>query len=115
MKIEGVLDVDLNTITIKQRIDYQNTSENSLKELYFNDWTSSYSSPTTPLSNRYVEEFNNALLDVKPKDRGLTQINTIKNSLGDTVDYKYLKNHPLYHYILNILFKFKAIDLQGME
>jgi hypothetical protein len=94
MKIEGVLDVDLNTITIKQRIDYQNTSENSLKELYFNDWTSSYSSPTTPLSNRYVEEFNNALLDVKPKDRGLTQINTIKNSLGDTVDYKYLKNHP---------------------
>ena len=62
MQIESVLDVETNTITIKQRIDYLNTSKDRLKELYFNDWISSYSSPTTPLANRFVEEFNNYLL-----------------------------------------------------
>jgi hypothetical protein len=94
MQIESVLDVETNTITIKQRIDYHNTSKDRLKELYFNDWTSSYSSPTTPLANRFVEEFNNALLDVKPIDRGLTKITAVKNTLGNSIDYKYLENHP---------------------
>ena len=51
-----------------------------LSALYFNDWTSSYSSPTTPLANRFVEEFDNALLSVKPKDRGFTEITAIQNS-----------------------------------
>ena len=94
MQIEGVLDAELNTITIKHRIDYHNTSDNSLNELYFNDWTSSYSSPTTPLSNRFVEEFNNDLLSLKPKDRGYTKITTIKDSLGKSINYSYLENHP---------------------
>jgi len=94
MQIEGVLDAELNTITIKHRIDYHNTSDNSLNELYFNDWTSSYSSPKTPLSNRFVEEFNNDLLSLKPKDRGYTKITTIKDSLGKSINYSYLENHP---------------------
>ena len=94
MQIEAVLNAENNTITIKQRIDYQNNSEESLSELYFNDWTSSYSSPTTPLANRFVEEFNNALLSVKPKDRGYTKISKILNSKGNNIEYTYLENHP---------------------
>lgn len=94
MQIEGILDADKNTITIKHQVDYLNTSNDILNELYFNDWTSSYSSPTTPLSNRFVDEFNNALLSVKPKDRGFTTITVIQNSVGKNFDYSYLENHP---------------------
>ena len=94
MQIEGVLDVELNTITIKHRIDYHNTSDDTLKELYFNDWTSSFSSPTTPLSNRFVEEFNKDLLSDKLEDRGFTKITSIKNSFGKNINYYYLENHP---------------------
>ena len=94
MKIEGVLDAKLNSITIKHRIDYHNTSEDSLNELYFNDWTSSFSGPSTPLSNRFVEEFNNDLLSVKSKDRGVTKITKIQDSLGENINYSYLENHP---------------------
>lgn len=94
MKIEGVLDAKLNSITIKHRIDYHNTSEDSLNELYFNDWTSSFSGPSTPLSNRFVEEFNNDLLSVKFKDRGVTKITKIQDSLGENINYSYLENHP---------------------
>ncbi|MDB9954514.1 metalloprotease, partial [Flavobacteriaceae bacterium] len=92
MQIEAVLDAETNTITITQSIDYLNNSDESLSELYFNDWTSSYSSPTTPLANRFVEEFNNALLSVKPKDRGFTEITKIQNSSGNNIDYSYLEN-----------------------
>jgi len=94
MQIEGVLDAELNTITIKHRIDYHNTSDNSLNELYFNDWTSSYSGPSTPLSNRFVEEFNNDLLSLKSKDRGFTKITKIQDSFGENINYSYLENHP---------------------
>ena len=95
MQIEAVLDAEKNTITIKQRIDYQNNSDESLSALYFNDWTSSYSSPTTPLAKRFVEEFDNALLSVKPKDRGLYRNNCdSKTLLGNSIDYTYLENHP---------------------
>ena len=94
MQIEGVLDAELNTITLKHRIDYHNTSDNSLNELYFNDWTSSFSGPSTPLSNRFVEEFNSDLLSVKSKDRGVTKITKIQDSLGENINYSYLENHP---------------------
>ncbi|WP_157498048.1 metalloprotease [Formosa sp. Hel1_33_131] len=94
MQIEAVLDAEKNTITIKQRIDYQNNSDESLSALYFNDWTSSYSSPTTPLAKRFIEEFDNALLSVKPKDRGFTEITAIQNSAGNSIDYNYLENQP---------------------
>jgi len=94
MKIEAILDAEKNIVTIKHRINYQNNSDDSLSELYFNDWTSSFSSPTTPLANRFVDEFSNALLSVKPKDRGYTKITKIQNSAGNTIDHTYLKNHP---------------------
>ena len=94
MQIEASFDIDTNTVTINQRVDYQNNSNESLNELYFNDWTSSYSSPTTPLANRFVEEFKNDLLSVKPKDRGYTKINKIENSHGTLIEYSYLKNQP---------------------
>ena len=80
MQIEAFLNEDNHTISIKQRIHYQNTSKEDLSELYFNDWTSSLSSPTTPLANRFVEEFNGDLLAVKDKDRGYTKIRSIQKN-----------------------------------
>jgi len=94
MQIDAVLNADNYSISIKQRIDYQNNSEDPLNELYFNDWTSSFSSPTTPLAERFIEEFNSALLAVKSKDRGYTKITSIQNSKNDSLDYSYLQKHP---------------------
>jgi len=45
IEIQGVLDVENNTILIKQKITYYNNSETSLSELFFNDWGSSFSNP----------------------------------------------------------------------
>ena len=94
MQIDAALDVEKNTITIKQRIDYHNVSKDSLSALYFNDWTSSFSSPDTPLSNRFVEEFNNALLNVKPKDRGFTTISAVEDVNKKPLNYSYLADQP---------------------
>jgi hypothetical protein len=94
MHIEASFHVETNTVTIHQRVDYQNNSNDSLNELYFNDWTSSFSSPTSPLAKRFVEEFKNDLLSVKSKDRGYTKINKIQNSNGTPINYNYLENQP---------------------
>ena len=93
MEIDVVLNVEENTLTIQQRVDYQNNSEDRLSDLYFNDWISSFSGPTTPLAERFVEEFNGALLAVKVKDRGFTDIITIQNSENHSLNYTYLDKH----------------------
>ena len=36
MQIEAIFNVDTNTVTINQRVEYQNNSNESLNELYFN-------------------------------------------------------------------------------
>lgn len=92
IEINSVLDVDSNTITIKQKITYHNNSESSLSELYFNDWNSSFSSSDSPLSERFVEEYNGDLLKPKKKLRGFTSIHTIKNEQNELLSYSYLKN-----------------------
>ena len=110
MQIEAFLNEDNHTISIKQRIHYQNTSKEDLSELYFNDWTSSFSSPTTPLANRFVEEFNGDLLAVKAKDRGYTKIRSIQNLRNNSLNYTYLEQHPdLFKVTLDSILKPDAI------
>ena len=59
---------------------------------YFNDWNSSFSSSDSPLSERFVEEYNGDLLKPKKKLRGFTSIHTIKNEQNELLSYSYLKN-----------------------
>ena len=67
IEIHGVLNTETNTLLVKQKITYYNNSNSSLSELYFNDWSSSFSSPDSPLSQRFVEEYNGSLLNPKQK------------------------------------------------
>lgn len=90
--IQGTLDPDNNTLSISQQISYYNNSETPLKELYFNDWNSSFSSPESPLSKRFVEEFNKALLNPKEKNRGYTTLHTVLNTAKEPLSYSYLKD-----------------------
>ena len=92
IEIQGVLDVENNTILIKQKITYYNNSETSLSELYFNDWGSSFSNPDSPLSKRFVEEYNGSLLNPRQKNRGLTTIHSVENENHKRLSYSYLEN-----------------------
>ena len=92
IEIHGVLNTESNTITIKQKITYYNNSDASLSELYFNDWSSSFSSPDSPLSQRFVEEYDGSLLNPKQKQRGFTIIHSVKNEYESNLAFSYLEN-----------------------
>ena len=92
IEIHGVLNTETNTLLVKQKITYYNNSNSSLSELYFNDWSSSFSSPDSPLSQRFVEEYNGSLLNPKQKHRGFTSIQSVKNEQKTNLSYSYLEN-----------------------
>ena len=113
IEIHGILNTEANSIIIKQTINYYNNSDSSLSVLYFNDWSSSFSSPDSPLSERFVEEYNGALLNPKQKYRGFTSIHSVKNKQNDSLSYSYLENQcDLFKIKLdNILLPYKTTSV----
>tara|TARA_B110000459_G_scaffold101165_1_gene112501 strand:- start:1072 stop:3861 length:2790 start_codon:yes stop_codon:yes gene_type:complete len=92
IQIQGFLNLESNTILIKQKITYYNNSNSSLSQLYFNDWGSSFSNPDSPLSKRFVEEYDGSLLNPRKKNRGFTTIHSVENEKQKALSYSYLEN-----------------------
>ena len=92
IQIQGFLNIESNTILIKQKITYYNNSNSSLSQLYFNDWGSSFSNPDSPLSKRFVEEYDGSLLNPRKKNRGFTTIHSVENEKQKALSYSYIEN-----------------------
>ena len=91
-KIDAVLHADTHQIDIQHQLIFKNNFEQPIHELYLTDWTSSYSSPTTPLVKKFLNEFNPNLYIAKPKDRGFTTIKSIKSSDQINLNFYHLKD-----------------------
>lgn len=89
--IDAKLNAEAHTIDIQHEITYKNKSENSLSELYFTDWVSSYSSPTTPLVKKFLNEFNTNLYIAKKNKRGFTTIHQILNTKNEKLYFHHLE------------------------
>lgn len=72
--ISASLDGESKEIDIQQEFTYVNTSEETLSEIYFNDWPNAYSSKNTELAQRFAEEFKKSLHLAKDEERGYTNI-----------------------------------------
>jgi len=70
------MDVEVNmenkTLTILQDIEFFNQSEDTLSSIVLNDWNNAYSSKTTPLANRFSDEFYRGFHLAPEKERGST-------------------------------------------
>lgn len=94
MTIDANVDVETKTITISQHITYQNTTDDTLSEIYLNDWNNSYSTKSTPLAKRFEEEFSTKFHLAKSEQRGYTIVTSIKDNAGESLDFNNLKEHP---------------------
>ena len=72
--LKATLEEETRDINIQQEFTYQNSSQDTLHELYFNDWTHAYSDKKTALAKRFAEDFKKSLHLAKPEERGSTQI-----------------------------------------
>lgn len=77
MVVNATLDPIEKTISIQQTITYANTSNDTLKVVYFNDWANAYSSKNSALAKRFAEDFKRGLHLAKEKERGRTEIISI--------------------------------------
>ena len=95
INIDAVIDVNTKTITVAQTLTYQNDSDDSLSEIYLNDWNNSYSTKSTPLAKRFEEEFSTKFHLAKSEQRGYTVVTSIK-TMADAAALKFhhLKDHP---------------------
>lgn len=91
MDIKANFNIPEKTITINQFITYKNTSNDTLNTIYLNDWNNSFSTKTTPLANRFTEEFNTNFHFAKNEDRGYTVIISIKDKDNNTLSFDRLE------------------------
>ena len=87
--INSILDIESNTLNISQEIQFKNTSNVSLNELYLSDWANSFSSKTTPLGKRFSENYSSSFHFEKDEDRGKTTNLNITNTNQTNVSWEH--------------------------
>jgi hypothetical protein len=92
--IDAKFDVPNKIIEIQQHIRYQNTSNDTLKVIYLNDWNNAYSSKATPLAQHFTEEFSTKFHFAKSDKRGYTVVTSLVDKIGNSLNFTRLKNHP---------------------
>lgn len=69
---------ETETIEITQKLDYVNSSSDTLNVLYLTDWAHSFSSKQTPLAQRFEENYEKKFHLAKTENRGRTTLTDIR-------------------------------------
>ena len=92
--INAVFNTSKHSIAISQELTYTNTSNKVLDTIYLNDWSHSYSSKTTPLAERFADEFKTTFHFAKNEDRGFTALTSINQNNTPVFFERLDKKHP---------------------
>ena len=89
--IKADFNIQEKTISITQFISYLNTSNDTLNTIYLSDWNNSFSTKTTPLANRFTEEFDTNFHFANNEDRGYTVITSIRDEKSNSLSFERLE------------------------
>jgi hypothetical protein len=102
--IDATLQTDTRSLVIEQQVEFVNTSNDVLNEIYFNDWANSFSSKNTELGKRFSDNYNSSFHFEKDRNRGKSDILSVTSEAeiplewirGEAVDILKVKlNKPL--------------------
>lgn len=88
ISIDATLDANKGVLKIEQELKYHNSANIALDEIYFNDWANSFSTKTTPLAERFGENFKSSFHFEKDEDRGRTDIESILGESGNALTWQ---------------------------
>lgn len=94
MDINAVLKDSINSFNIQQEIIYENSSKDTLQEIYLNDWANSFKDKTTPLAKRFAEDYIRRFHFARESERGFTKIYSITNEKVEPYNWERPENHP---------------------
>ena len=80
--VNASLNIDNNTIEVKQIMKFKNTSSFQLNEIFLEDWSNSYINNETKLAERISDEYSRSFSFAPKRQRGFTTINELK---GDNI------------------------------
>ncbi|WP_445730935.1 hypothetical protein [Mariniflexile sp.] len=87
VSIKAKLDADNRTISIVQKVEYLNQSNDTLSEIHFHDWANSYSNKKTPLAIRFGEDYKRNFHFAHEDERGYTSIGAVRDSNKKLLDW----------------------------
>ena len=77
IQIDAILHPNKDLLTIQQEITYTNTTSKPLQVIYLHNWTNGFKDNTTPLAQRFIENYDKSLYFAKEKNRGQSTIHNI--------------------------------------
>ncbi|HEY6144434.1 MAG TPA: aminopeptidase [Flavobacterium sp.] len=77
-----------NTLSVQQELVFFNQTEDTLTSIVLNDWMNAYSSKTSPLAERFSDEFYRGFHLAKEEERGSTTNLSIVNSDQKTLSWE---------------------------
>ena len=93
IKIIAELDTISDVLNVNQEIEI--IQSNSVREdlIFLLDWNNSFNSKETSLAKSFSEEYNKAFHLAKNKERGFTNIKSIRNGNGDKLNFFRLESN----------------------
>ena len=91
INLKASFNIETKTIVVRQSINYKNTSDDTLKTIYLNDWSNSFSAKNTPLANRFTEEYDTNFHFAENDDRGYTVLLSVKNKQQHILNFNRLE------------------------
>jgi len=67
-------------IELIQQMEFKNTSDNIISEIFLEDWSNSYLDNKTKLAKRISDEYSRSFTFAKKRQRGFTKINKIEST-----------------------------------
>lgn len=94
MDIIAVLNDSTHVFNIQHKIEYVNSSEDALTEIYLNDWANSYKDKSTPLAKRFAEDYLRRFHFAKEEERGYTKIYSVNDEQLKPYRWERPENEP---------------------
>ncbi|WP_264510231.1 aminopeptidase [Flavobacterium sp. N1719] len=82
------------TLNVYQELTFVNTTKQPLTTIYLNDWNNAYSDRSTPLADRFADEFVRSFHVATDKERGQTHTLTVIDEKKSLLDWNRPANHP---------------------
>ena len=78
---------ETKVLQIKHELEYNNNSQDTIKELYFADWNNAYSDKNSALGKKFSDEFVRSFHLAKESERGFTKIISIVDDKFSALAY----------------------------
>lgn len=92
--VRAVLNDELKEIHIQQELIFQNPGTDTLQEVFLNDWINAFESKTTPLAERFAEDYIRRFHFAQDQERGKTTISHISTANTDSIYWERPQGSP---------------------